>query len=76
MYRAVPARLGPKALALAWPERALALNIVRPSQSHYVRLGSGLAWPRPGLLYEVNDTQPRDVYHTVHWSNIQPKEQD
>ena len=50
--RAVPARLGPEALALAWPERAPALNIFRPGQSHYIQPGSSLAWPRPGLLYE------------------------
>ena len=51
LNRAVPAQLGPEALALARPERALALNIVRPSQSHFLWPGSGLAWPRPGLLY-------------------------
>jgi hypothetical protein len=67
LVRAVPAWLGPKAPALAWPERAPALNIVRPSQSHKVRPGSGLAWPRPGLLYEEYDTQvyygPNDGTH-------------
>jgi hypothetical protein len=56
MSRAVPARLGPEAPALARPERAPALTIVRPSQSRYIRPGFGLAWPRPGLLYEVCDT--------------------
>ena len=54
--RAVLARLGPKATALARPERASALNILRPSQSRYVWPGSGLAWPRPRLLYEEYDT--------------------
>jgi hypothetical protein len=41
---AVPARLGLKALALA------SMN-TRPGQSCQLRLGSGLAWPGPRLLY-------------------------
>ena len=45
------ARLGLKAAALAWLEPAPALSNLRPSQSRYSRLGSGLAWPRPRLLY-------------------------
>jgi hypothetical protein len=45
------ARLGLKAAALAWPEPALASSNLRPGQSRHSRLGSGLAWPRPWLLY-------------------------
>ena len=45
----VPARLGLKAPALAWPEPALAFSNPRPSQNRQTRLGSGLAWPRPRL---------------------------
>jgi hypothetical protein len=48
---AVPARLGLKAPALAWPEAALAFSNPRPGQSRRPRLGPGLAWPRPRLLY-------------------------
>jgi hypothetical protein len=48
---AVPARLGLKAAALAWLEAALAFWNLRPGQSHQPRLGPGLAWPRPRLLY-------------------------
>ena len=47
----VPARLGLKATALAWPELALAFSKPRPSQSRQTGLGPGLAWPRPRLLY-------------------------
>jgi hypothetical protein len=47
----VPARLGLKAPALAWPEAALAFSNLRPSQSRQTGLGPGLAWPRPRLLY-------------------------
>jgi hypothetical protein len=50
---AVPARLGLKALALAWPEGALAFQNPRPSHGSWLRLGHGLAWPRPGLLQQV-----------------------
>ena len=49
----VTARLGLKAGALAWLEPAPALSNLRPSQSRRSRLGSGLAWPRPRLLYIV-----------------------
>ena len=49
----VPARLGLKAPALAWPEPALAFSNPRPSQSRQTRLGSGLAWPRLWLLYII-----------------------
>ena len=49
--RVVPARLGLKAAALAWPEVALAFSNPRPSQSRQTRLGPGLARPRPQLLY-------------------------
>jgi hypothetical protein len=41
--RVVPARLGLEAPALAWPEAVLASSTSRPSQSHWERLGSGLA---------------------------------
>ena len=43
ILRVVPARLGLEAPALAWPEWALAFSTLRPSQSHWERLGSGLA---------------------------------
>ena len=48
---AVPAQLGLKATALAWLEVALAFSTHRPGQSHQPGPGSGLAWPRPWLLY-------------------------
>jgi hypothetical protein len=67
--RAVPARLGPEAPALAWPERASALDIIRPSQSRQVRPGSGLAWPRPGLLYERCDTTQLEASSSLQVSN-------
>ena len=38
-------------LCMAWLEAALALSNLRPGQSRHSRLGSGLAWPRPQLLY-------------------------
>ena len=47
----VLAWLGLKAPALAWPEAALAFSNPRPGQSHRPRLGPGLAWPRPWLVY-------------------------
>jgi hypothetical protein len=50
---AVPARLGLKAPALAWPEAALAFSNVRPGQSRQPRLGLGLARPRPRLFYVI-----------------------
>jgi hypothetical protein len=46
----VPARLGPKAPALAWPEAALAFSRPGPGQSPHSRLGPGPAWPKPWLL--------------------------
>ena len=46
----VPAQLGPKAPALAWPEAALALSRPGPGQSPHSRLGSGPAWLKPRLL--------------------------
>ena len=46
------ARLGPKAVALAWLEAARALQISGPSQSPQQGPGSGLAWLRPQLLAE------------------------
>ena len=49
--RVVPAQLGLKATALAWPGVALACSIPRPGQSHRLQLGSGLAWPGLQLLY-------------------------
>ena len=50
-YSDVPARLGLKAPALAWPEVALACSDTRPGQSRHSGLGLGLAWPRPRLVY-------------------------
>ena len=47
----VPAQLGLKAPALAWPEVALAFLNLRPGQSCHSQLGPGLAWLRPWLLY-------------------------
>jgi hypothetical protein len=41
----VPAWLGLKAAALAWPEAALAFQNLRPSCQLWLRLGHGLAWP-------------------------------
>ena len=67
--RAVPAWLGPGALALARPERAPALGIIRPSQSRRVWPGSGLAWPRPGLLYEGWDTARLEASNNFQVSN-------
>ena len=51
--RAVPARLGLEAPALAWPEGALAFSTLGPSQSHWN--GLALAWPgfRPRLSKAV-----------------------
>jgi hypothetical protein len=46
----VPARLGPKAAALAWPEPAPAFSRAGPSQSRHSRLGPGPARPKPRLL--------------------------
>ena len=51
LVSAVPARLRLKAPALAWPEAASAFSNPRPGQSRETWLGSGLAWPRPRLLY-------------------------
>jgi hypothetical protein len=50
---AVPAWLGLKAPALAWPEGALAFQNPRPSHGSWLRLGHGLAWPRLGLLQQI-----------------------
>jgi len=50
---AVPAQLGLKAPALAWPEGALAFQNPRPSHGSWLQLGHGLAWPRPGLLQQI-----------------------
>jgi hypothetical protein len=58
----VPARLGPKAAALAWPEAALAFSRAGPSQSHHSRLGLGPAWPKPRLLAHI---LVKFVYHVV-----------
>ena len=44
---AVLAWLGPEALALAWLLGALALRNHKPGQLWQLRLGNGLAWPRP-----------------------------
>jgi hypothetical protein len=49
---AVPARLGLKAPALAWPKTALAFAIHRPGQSRQLGLGPGLAWPGPRLCMQ------------------------
>jgi hypothetical protein len=46
----VPARLGLKAPALAWPEVALACLDDRPGQSRHSGT-QGLARPRPRLVY-------------------------
>ena len=61
----VPARLGPKALALAWPEAALAFLRSGPSQSHHERLGPGPARPKPWLLTEK--VQILQILQYVQW---------
>jgi hypothetical protein len=65
---AVPARLGLKAPALAWPEGASAFQNPRPSPRSRLRLGHGLAWPRPGLLQQIPGRcpllLPRESTHT------------
>jgi len=50
-HSVVPAWLGLKALALAWPQMALAFSNIRPGQSHHSQLGPGLAQPWLWLLY-------------------------
>jgi hypothetical protein len=52
--RAVPARLGLKAAALARPEAAWACSIHGPSQSRQRRLGLGLARLGPRLSLAVH----------------------
>jgi hypothetical protein len=49
----VLAQLGPKAVALAWPEPALAFSRAGPSQSRHSWLGPGPAWPKPQLLAHI-----------------------
>ena len=49
----VPARLGPKATALAWPEPALAFSRAGLSQSCHSRLGPGPVQPKPWLLAHI-----------------------
>ena len=49
----VLARLGPKAVALVWPEPALAFSRAGPSQSRHSRLGPGPARPKPWLLAHI-----------------------
>ena len=68
------ARLGLKAPALAWPEVALAFKNTQPGQSRHPRLGPGLAWPRPWLLYEnmfdLLPSRPVSVQKSlrvIHW---------
>src|SRR5216684_5142401 len=46
----LPARLGLKAMALAWLEAALAFRNPRPGQSRRLGLGPGLARPGPRLF--------------------------
>src|SRR5579859_7803053 len=53
MTSAFLARLGLKAPALAWLKVALAFSNPRPSQSHYLGPGFGLAWLRPWLSYLI-----------------------
>jgi len=64
---AVPAWLGLKAPALAWPEGAPAFQNPRPSCGSWLWLGHGLAWPRPGLLQQI----PYLVYATTATSREQ-----
>ena len=62
---AVLAQLGLKAMALAWLEAALAFSTHRPGQSRQPGPGSGLAWPRPWLLYvQCSIFSYRSVGHT------------
>ena len=55
------AQLGLEAPALAWLE-ALAFSNLRPGQSRHSQLGSGLAWPRPQLLYVNNNSNNDNIY--------------
>ncbi len=50
----VPARLGLKAAALAWPDMALASSNLRPGRGQWLWPGSSLAWPRPRPGYMFN----------------------
>ncbi len=62
--------LGPKALALAWLDTALALQKYGPGQRPPCWLGSSLAWLKPGLLtanmilYDTSDGPYS--YHDCH----------
>jgi hypothetical protein len=58
----VPARLGPKAPALAWLWGAPALRKPGPGQSRHWGLGSGPARPKPRLL--------GDNIHVLHYKKV------
>jgi hypothetical protein len=45
----VPARLGSKAPALAWPSTALAFEILEPGRGPKPGQSRGLAWPGDGF---------------------------
>ena len=49
MVSDVPARLGLKAPALAWPRRALAFQILEPSRGPKPGQSRGSAWPGDGF---------------------------
>ena len=60
---AVLARLGLKAVALAWPEAALAFSNARPGQSRQLRLGLGSARLRPWLYIRNVNLHAKHAKH-------------
>jgi hypothetical protein len=58
----VPARLGSKAPALAWPRTALAFKILEPGRGPKPGQSRGLAWPGDGFWKENKNNL--HVHHT------------
>jgi len=52
----VPARLGSKAPALAWPRTALAFKILEPGRGPKPGQSRGLAWPGDSFWKEITHT--------------------
>jgi hypothetical protein len=52
---------------LAWPERALAFRILKPSHAYQLQLGPGLAWPRLQLLIiiKTQNIESRNVMEEI-----------